>query len=276
MVPHANICAGLPTHVWDTMPGDVVASVVLATAAAMAAGAAPALLAKGDAARAASCPFGEVPLVPFVPPVSWAAREAGVPSTAATAAGTAGEGAAEGSAGAAAGVAGTAGAGTAIMREGASLATAPAQAPPGPAAAAEPAGAAVPGTATVSAASAGAAAGPAGTAGPTTPAAAAGAASVAAQPGRVMVVHACTGTTYPVTLREGYNDAVEFVRAHPPPFRWGAGQAHVAKQPCVLCCIAYHATSAGAWLSTGLGYCMHGASTADGFLMASSSTMSAS
>jgi len=58
----------------------------------------------------------------------------------------------------------------------------------------------------------------------TTAAAAAVAARPAASP--VLIVHACTSSTYPVTLMEAWNNAAEFLTAHPPAFSLN-GSAYV-------------------------------------------------
>jgi fatty acyl-CoA reductase len=66
------------------------------------------------------------------------------------------------------------------------------------------------------------------TAGPVTAsklAAAAGAAQDGAPPhsGHILIVHAATSSTYPVTLMEGWNHAVEFMAQHSPKFRISSG-----------------------------------------------------
>jgi hypothetical protein len=35
----------------------------------------------------------------------------------------------------------------------------------------------------------------------------------------LLIVHAATSTTYPITLMEGWNYLLDFIEAHPPPFR---------------------------------------------------------
>ena len=40
----------------------------------------------------------------------------------------------------------------------------------------------------------------------------------------LLVVHACSSSTYPMTLMEGWNHAVEFMAAHPPKLRISRGQ----------------------------------------------------
>jgi hypothetical protein len=35
----------------------------------------------------------------------------------------------------------------------------------------------------------------------------------------LLIVHAATSSTYPITLMEGWNYLLPFLEAHPPPFR---------------------------------------------------------
>lgn len=127
MVPAQGIISAEPHNVWDAIPGDLVASIIIATGAAVAAGVAPALTAASEAAHSASLAAGG----------SAAAGGVGSPAP--------------------------------IMVK----ACAPPQ----------------------------------------------GSAPAAEARSGVMVVHACTTTTYPISMIEAWNTAIEFIRAHPAPMR---------------------------------------------------------
>jgi fatty acyl-CoA reductase len=136
---HSLSCvSSQPLHVWDAVPGDIVAAVVLATAAAVAAGVDGAIAAAGAAQRAAG--------------------------------GTTSSGSSNSS----------------CAAGGAQKAPSTASKPP-------------------------------------PPAAAAAAGDVRVCSGDILIVHAATSSSYPVTLMEGWNHAVEFMEQHPPRFRISRG-----------------------------------------------------
>jgi len=47
----------------------------------------------------------------------------------------------------------------------------------------------------------------------------------------LLIVHACTSSTYPVTLMEAWNAAAEFITAHPPPFSLRGSRSVIPRMP---------------------------------------------
>jgi hypothetical protein len=48
---------------------------------------------------------------------------------------------------------------------------------------------------------------------------------------KLLIVHACTSSTYPVTLMENWNAAAEFITAHPPPFSLRGRRSVLPRMP---------------------------------------------
>jgi nucleoside-diphosphate-sugar epimerase len=48
---------------------------------------------------------------------------------------------------------------------------------------------------------------------------------------RVLIVHACASSTYPITLMEGWNLAAEFITAHPPLFSLRGSMSVIPRMP---------------------------------------------